>query len=188
MARGITGTMSHRPAVLLILLGLACIERPVSPRDRYQVDRSELTDVLLASEPRVTARINGTFDEAIELIGLEMDPVTPSPGVRVRVTFYYRVLAELGDDWRIFVHIEDPRRRAARDTVDHWPAGGRLRTLAWEEGDLIRDEFEFVAGTAGPVEMWTGFYRGAQRMRVSAAGRGRTDGQDRLRVARFEVR
>lgn len=134
--------------------------------------------------------VGATFGDAVELVGYDLSPDPARAGQAVKVTFYFRAKAEVDDDWKIFVHLDDPAGNHGRLNADHWPAGERFHTSLWNTGDVVRDEFTFKAPASGQerLEMWMGLYRGNDRMPLSHAGRGRGDGNNRLRAGTLSLR
>jgi hypothetical protein len=180
------------PCVLFGLLASACIERPTSPSDkRAKLDRSGLADLLVREPPASARRVGARFGSSVELSGLEVSPARPRPGGTVSVQFYYRVLDEAEEDYRVFVHAE-PHGVSERINADHWPAGGRYPTSAWRRGELIRDSWSFKVPSyyeGDGVDLWTGFYLPAkdERWPLSNAGEVRHDGQNRVLAGSIPV-
>lgn len=163
---------------------LACIERPETPRSRAaSVDRSKLKDVLQTSAPVPQVPVGAVFDDAIELVGFDVQPAEPKAGEPVEITFWYRVKADITEDWQVFVHVDDEAATAPRINGDHWPAKDRFRTSAWQPGDVVRDTWGFTA-PAGveKLQLWTGLYYGETRMPLTTPGRGLSDGKNRVRA------
>lgn len=182
------------PASLaLLVLAAACIERPASPRTRREkFDRSGLSDVLLTSLPPTTAP-GAVFGEALQLVKVEVNPPAPSPGDRVEVSYYFRVLDEVDEDYKIFVHIDDRAGRESRINGDHWPSKGRYPTGAWRRGEVVRDAWTFTVppGAAGAMlDVWTGFYQPGKDDRLAVTNRNevRTDGNNRVLAVTVAVR
>ncbi len=180
--------MSRSALVLLLLC--ACIERPQSPRAQAQlIDRSRLGGVVLARAPAVAHPVGAIFNGEIELVGYDVSPEPARRGAPVLVTFYWRALDEVSDDWKVFVHLENAASGMSRIIADHWPAQGRYHTNWWRKGDVVKDEWTFFAPVAvDQVEVWTGFYIGDLRLALSNPGRGSTDGQNRVRVGTIQLR
>lgn len=169
---------------LVIVFAAACIERPQAfTHEARQVDRSKLADIIHAQAPNPQKRLDAVFDDAIEFIGYDVKPTQPRTGQPVEVTFWWRAVESIDDDWQVFVHLEDETDANPRRTVDHYPAGNRYRTVAWQEGEVVKDQWTFTAGSApGRIQIFTGLYQGSQRMPLSQAGRGKNAGSDRLRA------
>jgi len=177
--------------LFLPVLAAACIERPETPAVRRSAaDRSSLGGVLLASLPQARYPVGAVFGDAVELVGLDVTPDPVPHGARATVTSYLRVTGELDDDWKVFVHLDDEARAAPRVNADHWPAGDRYRTSAWRKGDIVRDTWSFVApaGSVERLELWTGFYKGDDRLPLTSAGRARSDGGNRVRAVTLPLR
>jgi hypothetical protein len=184
-------TPALRARALALLLPLvcaslpACIERPYdgtsAPQPapvKAQVDRSGLKDVLIDTLPTGVVPVGAVFGNAVELVGYKAEPPEILPGERMRLTLYWRCKAEL-EPWHIFVHLDDVAGEG-RIHAEHDPAGGRFPTEAWRAGDLVSDSFTFVAGRS-PLNLFLGFYsQGETRLTLSAPGRGRDDGGNRL--------
>jgi hypothetical protein len=127
--------------------------------------------------------VGARFEDGIELLGYDVDPEPAERGGRANVTFYFKATENVPEDWEIFVHVDDTVKNAGRILKDHYPAEGRFRTNSWKAGDIIKDTFSLpVPALAGGLEVWTGFYQGNERLNLVSAGRGSTDGADRVRV------
>jgi len=155
-------------ALALALICTACIERPFEEpppaQARAQVDRSALRDVLVPPPGDATI-VGAVFGNAAELLGYKLEPPQMVPGL---------------ERWHVFVHLDDATGTGARIHAEHDPAGGRFPTDAWKVGDLIADSFTFGAGP-NPLLLFVGFYtEGENRLALTAAGRGRDDGNNRL--------
>lgn len=179
---------------LILALGCAvaaCIERPETPRTRAaEVDRSRLGDVLLLAAPKPRYPVGAEWDERIELVGVDVAPDPVPRGGQITVSAYYRVLEDVTEDWKVFVHVDDEGKSGVRVNADHWPAEDRFRTGAWRKGDVIKDTYKVTvpATAADRLELWTGFFQDADRLSVSSSGRGLHDGQNRIRIAIVTVR
>lgn len=177
-------------AALAALLGTGCIERPGDDRPPpLQLDRTRLADVVVTAVPPTRFVSGAVFDDTIELAGMDVSPEPLAPGSRATVTLWWRALADVTEDWKIFVHVADEPGGAPKVNADHWPAADRARTNGWRKGDVIRDTFTFTvpAGTSGRLELWTGFYVGNDRMPVTTGGRGGSDGANRVRAGTVPV-
>ncbi|MBI5545041.1 MAG: hypothetical protein HY901_14210 [Deltaproteobacteria bacterium] len=185
-----TCTVRKTLAILLALASLsglgACIQRPPSPREkRESFDRSGLNDILLKSPPSLPRRVGAVYGNAVELMGMEHSPQLPKAGDSVDVTFYYRVLDEADEDWKIFVHVDDPGGRGDRINADHWPANGRYNSRVWRKGEIVKDVWTFkVPGyyQGEGLNLWTGFYQPGKDDRWPLVNKSevQNDGQNRV--------
>jgi hypothetical protein len=178
---------------LSLVLFAGCIERAPSPRDRRdQFRRTGLGDVLLTSTPPAAKRVGAIFGDAVQLLGVDWSPQRPRPGDSVDVSFYYRVLDDVDEDYKVFVHVDDHGGRSDRINGDHWPADGRYPTGAWRRGEVIRDRWSFkvpsyYSGSA--LDMWTGFYQPGKDDRWPLTNRNEVqhDGQNRVLALTISV-
>jgi hypothetical protein len=178
-----------RAAVLLLLS--ACIERAPSVRSRRaSFDYDDVKEHLASAAPAPRFPSGAVFGEAVELIGMDLDPPELKPNSTSTVTLWFRVLEEPDDAWRIFIHIDDRDGRAARMGRDHEPCDDDFATDVWRKGDVVRDRFKFSVGPPGveAYELWMGFYRGEERWKVSSPGRSRHDGQNRILAGTLPLR
>jgi hypothetical protein len=168
-------------ALALALLSCACIERPFDEPQahaRTQVDRAALRDVLVPP-PSDVVPLGAVFGNAAELLAYKLEPPQMVAGQRATLTLYWRCRAEM-EPWHVFVHLDDATGSGERIHAEHDPAGGRFPTDAWKPGDFIADSFSFVAGSR-PLVLYLGFYsQGENRLPLTAPGRGRDDGNNRL--------
>jgi len=154
-------------------------------------DKNPLATQILHAEPtnipyRPKQRI--VWDSRIELLGWDI-PKTVSRGGKFTVKMFYKVLQPVGGTWKVLFHFDGP----LRFNGDHDPINGRCQTSTWQNGDYIIDSYTVTAGggafSAGPFEVWTGFFTGSapnwKNMPVSepkAPGVDPRDGADRVKI------
>lgn len=186
------------------LLSTACIERAQQPGDRRRdFDRSAIRDILVNSIPPEARHVGARFGKGgdqVELAAVLFEPPVAAPGSSVKVTFFFRVLdAEPDEDWKIFVHIQDPK--GGYINGDHWPTGygsigvgSRYPMTLWRKGELIRDQWAFTATVTAPdvdrLDMWTGFWNPSrdERLPITNTSQVPNDGQNRVNVGSVGVR
>jgi hypothetical protein len=183
--------------ILLLSLALGClagcIERPPSPREtREKFDRSHLEEILLKSAPAYAKRVGANFGDSVELMGVDWEPRVAHAGERVQVSFYFRVIDEADEDWKIFVHVDDHGGHGDRINADHWPAGRRYSTKVWRRGEVVKDTWSFnVAGNyqGEGLDLWTGFYQEGKDDRWTLTNKAdvRNDGVNRVLAAMIPV-
>lgn len=174
---------------LLVVLGLtgafatACVERSeeLSAAQRERV-RSQVSTV--ATHP--THPLDIAFGDSVELIGYDVSEETWSRGTDLTITWHWKVLAPVGDDYRLFTHIE----ARGMDTLNH-DGDGAVRSLyppsRWQAGEYIRDEQRVhLPANWAPNEatFYLGFWRGGERLPVR---RGPQDGDNRARPVSLRV-
>lgn len=178
--------------VLLVVAALAaasCIERPgEDARTAEDTDRSTLSDVLFTEPAAGLVPVEANFDDVIELVGVEFSPARPKAGDTVTVSAWFKATETVRDDWKIFVHVDVDGGKTPKLNVDHFPAGGRYRTGAWRQNDVVKDTFKFVVPTEGKrLGVWLGFYLAEERLTLLSPGRASTDGANRVRALTIAV-
>ena len=132
----------------------------------------------------------------MELIGIDLEPQSVAPGGKVRVTWYWRCKAASPGAWKIFVHNERPGQQ--RTTHDHHAVDGLYMIEEWKPGDVIKDQQTLDIDPKfppGEAVLYVGIFdeqawasrQENVRMTVKDAGKGRSDGQKRLEVARIKI-
>ena len=152
------------------------------------LDQRRAADSILTSLPADATPADAIFDNKIHLVGWKVDPPKARPGESVSVSFYYRALAMLDDDWQIFIHGDGPHQGTHRIHLDHFPVSGLYGTSEWAIGEIIHDRFTLRVPRDYPYDwfiLWNGWYRDQERMRLSNAPPN--DGQNRVRGPRVDI-
>lgn len=166
--------------VVALLTGCQKNEEPrveLTPAQERQVDEH-----LLDERPEPEYELGVRFDDEIELIGLDVDDELVA-GQEVTFTWYWEVLDDVEQDWRIFGHF-DARQGRGRQHLDHYPLEDSIndvyRTYHWREGQLIEDvqtvtlRDDFPGGDAVP---YVGLYRGKTRAPITNDAETTADGR-----------
>jgi len=132
---------------LLAAAGLLCssaaciVEAPGAPHSTPV--SPEKARVLTGQATPLQLKLGANMEDKIEILGATIQPGTVVPGEQARVTAYYKVLAPVGDDYMVFVHVEDAEGSGhfERLNVDHAPGGGVRPSSQWQPGETIKDEF-----------------------------------------------
>src|SRR5258708_11379473 len=134
-----------------------CTDRPWQDRASAgaAIDRSPLSDVLIAAPPPGMAAVDAVFGNAAELLGYRLEPPQPVPGQAARLTLFWRCRSEL-EPWHIFVHLDDAQGSGERIHAEHDPAQGRYPTDAWRPRDSLSDPVVF-ATARHPLNLFVGF-------------------------------
>ena len=106
------------------------------------------------------------------------------------VTYYWQCLRSVDRDLMVFVHFTTPEGKIVFQQ-DHWPAQRHLPTMNWKVGDIIRERYVVVApenAAPGHYQVRVGWYDPESGDRLPILSPGASDGEDRARVAEFEVR
>jgi hypothetical protein len=104
-----------------------------------------LSDVTLnrcrhARLPPTAQSLEASFGDQVELLGYAMKPEDGqiAPRGRLHVTLYWQSLAEMDQDYTIFVHLVDQAGRIYSQH-DGQPAAGFYPTSNWKDGGVIED-------------------------------------------------
>jgi hypothetical protein len=114
------------------------------------------------------------------------------PGEPARVSFFFKVIKPLSEDYIIFVHVEDPDGRMERMNVDHKPSGGIYPTTQWKAGETVKDDFTLYVPSGAQVRainIWLGLWepRTDTRLKLLNPELVRNDGKDRILLAQVPV-
>jgi mannosyltransferase len=90
-------------------------------------------------EPQVPRAAN--FDDRIALVGADLSATSIAPGDQLRVTLYWKALAEMDVPYTVFVHLLGLDGQVAAGH-DGEPAGGTRPTTGWVPGEFITDPHE----------------------------------------------
>jgi len=104
-----------------------------------------LSDVTLkrcrhARLPSTAQSLGADFGDQVELLGYAISPENGriAPGGRFHVTLYWQSLAEMDQDYTVFVHLVDQTGRIYSQH-DGQPTAGLYLTSEWKEGEVIED-------------------------------------------------
>jgi len=104
---------------------------------------------------------------------------------RAEVVLYLRAEARTERPWQVFLHADGEGGR--RESSDHHPVGGRLRTTEWEPGRVVVDRTVLDLGrfARGPVRISAGMFQGGRRAPVSPPESN--DGQNRVLLEEHDL-
>jgi hypothetical protein len=108
--------------------------------------------------PQRTSAFN--LDSKVILRGHDIEVTDPVPGGTVRVVLYWEAVKRMDEDYTVFVHLVDQSGRIWGQK-DNQPQGGFYPTSFWEEGEVVRDEYEFSIdpdASPGPYQIEAGMY------------------------------
>ncbi len=125
----------------------------------------------------------------MRLLGYDLPAGPLHPGQAAPLTLYWQVLAPVGDDYQVFVHLA-----AADETLagqgDGPPLMGQYPTSYWGAGEILTDARTLqVAADAAPGEyrLWAGFYRLEDGTRLPALDADGAPAGDRLLLGTVTV-
>jgi hypothetical protein len=177
--------------VAALVVGVAALPRPRGVLATQRAfDRSSLGAAVGTTPSTPQHPVDATLGNAVQLRGADLLPdAAVSRGARLTLKLHFGVVAPLAEDWQVFVHI-DANEGGFRINGDHWPLRGNYRTPLWQRGEFVVDTFDVVvprAAPAGSYTVWVGLYRGDERLPFSGGDRGRTDGDNRVKVGAVVV-
>lgn len=103
---GLVGWLSPRPAgyILFGLAGFMFVVSAAAPwlwiRPAYQPPPAVI--------PPQLKLVNETYGQQLELVGYTLRPDTARPGDSLEVVLVWRVVADITENWSVFVHLNDP--------------------------------------------------------------------------------
>jgi hypothetical protein len=112
----------------------------------------------MADAQRVEAEARSRFTAAVpsgiqfgwtlKLVAHEIEPTTVPQGGRFRLGLVWQALRAPKEEYAVFVHLTDSRRRVFGQ--DHYPLAAAFPTSQWEPGELVRegDEIHVPPGLA----------------------------------------
>ena len=126
------------------------------------------------------ANLGGVLDVlGWEIRSAEGDVVAGlTAGKPSQFVIFYKVVGQVTEDWRSFVHIDGMKRRI---NVDHEPLEGRYPLPLWQVGDHVADVHHFTVApdlAAGRYRVYFGLFSGSRRLEVERgqAENNRLDG------------
>ena len=176
-------------------LAPACIvEAPGAPQSGRSSSTGGLSPAAqLNDAPPVKLQNGANLEDKVEIVGAQFDPGRITPGQNVEATVWFKVLAEIPQDYLVFVHVEDVDGKMERINVDHPPAGGVRPTTDWKPGETIVDTFNIavpanIASLRG-INVWLGFWHAATdtRLQLKNPERVRNDGRNRILVGTLQA-
>jgi hypothetical protein len=179
-------------ALGLVATGCRAPKKVLTEQDKQSVKDSVLTE---APSGETIVPLNANLDDKVMLVSYSANKHNVKPGDSVAVTLYWKSLAKVTDDYKIFVHLDASK---ARKTYDHYAINGLYPTANWKVGEVLKDEFTIQVDQGfppGPARLWVGMFDAAawrdrkenKRLSVKDAGNCRTDKESRLLVTSFLV-
>ena len=110
----------------------------------YRVEGEEISVPAPAFQiaPQFPMKVN--FADKVELLGYDLSKAEAGgQGTVFHVTYYWKSLDRMSQNYRIFVHITEPKGNQIVAQQDHHPVHGRYPTSQWQKGEIIRESYEF---------------------------------------------
>jgi hypothetical protein len=173
-------------AALAAPLGVGCVEQ--SPDVPSEEDIKAAKEHILSAAPATIQHpVDGTLDDKLEYLGLDIDTDVVTPGKAFTLTHYWKCLAPISDDWKLFVHLESPDSKKSHLNADHVPINGKYPLHIWKKGEIIRDIHRVSVPATWPgnaVEIYVGAWKGPLRMKVT---KGPKDSENRILAVKLPI-
>ncbi len=171
--------------VTLVAAAVGCVEQ--TPDGPTEEDVKSAKEHILSTAPTPKYPINAELDDKLIYLGLDIDTDTVTPGKAFTLTHYWKVLKPVGDDWKLFIHLEAPDSKRSHLNADHVPINGKYPLSAWKAGDIIRDIHRVSVPPTWPantVEIYVGLWKGPVRMAVK---KGPKDTENRVLAVKLPI-
>jgi hypothetical protein len=171
-------------------LGLIALPHPTGVEaEQRSFDRTSLGAALSTTPTTPKRVIDVTLGGTVVVRGADLPEIALSRGARLPVKTHLGVTGDVEGDWQLFVHI-DAQGGSFRIHGDHWPLRGQYKTGLWQPGEFLVDAWEGTVpmdAPAGDYDVWTGLYRGDDRMEVTAGDRKAVDADNRVRLGSITI-
>ena len=141
-------------------------------------------------EPEIPRRVDLDLGGQIRLLGYRLDPAAPKPGGTLRLTLYWRALADGERNYRVFTHLLDAESKIWGQK-DGEPRSWTHPTPAWLKGEVVEDVYELEVqpdAPPGQYEVEVGMYDPQTGERLRVSGADGEDRGDRIVLRKVEVR
>jgi len=115
-----------------------------------------------------TPATRSALADQIEFLGYDLDLAAARPGGAIKLTLYWRALAEMDTDYTVFTHLLNP----AGDILsqqDNPPVNGTYPTTLWLPGEIVTDPYQIAVPSALPAGDYAiaiGFYVAENGLRL----------------------
>ncbi|MDP2341120.1 MAG: hypothetical protein Q8O67_09190 [Deltaproteobacteria bacterium] len=175
--------------VLAYVVGLIALPHPTGLQaEQRNFDRKTLGTALSTTPTKPKRPMEVTLGGTVVIRGADLPEAALSRGARLPIKTHLGVTGVVDGDWQLFVHI-DAQGGSFRIHGDHWPLRGQYKTGLWQPGEFLVDAWEGTVpmdAPAGDYDVWTGLYRGDDRMEVTAGDRKLVD-DDRVRIGSITI-
>ncbi len=145
----------------------------------FAIGQVQVQEIPRSFAPPAAARqlpMPAVFGQLAALAGYDLDANNARPGGKLRLTLYWRCLAEGEKRYKVFTHLLTPEGSVAAQS-DAEPAGGARPLSGWLAGEVVADEHEILLPptlASGSYGLEVGLYDPADGSRLpllDAAGR-----------------
>jgi hypothetical protein len=167
-------------------LAAGCVEQSpdVPSEDDIKVAKE---NILSAAPEKIQYKVDADLEDKLTYLGLDVDTDQVTPGKAFTLTHYWKVNKAVGDDWKLFIHLEAPDSKKSHLNADHVPINGKYPMHVWKQGDIIRDIHRVSVPANWPaktVELYVGAWKGPLRMKIT---RGPKDAESRILAVKLPI-
>ncbi len=179
------------PAVSYVV-GAFNVPKPMNlKKTRSSIDRKAMQGkVLLDKLPdNIVQPMHANMEDKIEILGFSTSKARATQGSKIELTFYFRALSAMDQDWQIFGHI-DGANNVYRIHADHFPDNGKYTTDLWKKGEIIADHYsKFIPldAPSGTYDVWIGFYLADRRLKLKNPKEVTSDGHNRIKLGQLHI-
>lgn len=126
------------------------------------------------------------FGNLAGLLGYMAEPPAPAPGGPLKVTLFWRCLAETDERFKVFVHLVGGKGLVAQSDAE--PAGNARPLSGWVEGEVVADMHEISLPSQlapGEYDVLVGLYSSQDGRRLKLTGL--PGGGDSVRLLRVSL-
>jgi len=145
--------------------------------------------------------LNHDFENKLRLIGYDIKAENLVPGGQFSITYYWKSLTPVHENYAIFVHFKkkgeiiDPetaskiKRKLRRPITnmfqqDHQPLYGAYPTNKWIAGELVREQYDVTVPLEiepGTYEIWIGVWNPFTETRL------KTEGKTKVKIGEIRI-
>ena len=173
--------------VVAAVLAVGCVEQQNDMPSEEDIKAAH-EHVLSAPPATIQHPNDAVLEDKLEYLGVDVDTDTVTPGKAFTLTHYWKVLNPVGDDWKIFVHLETPDSKKNHLNADHVPIGGKYPVSLWKKGEIIRDIHRVSVPQSWPgneVDIYVGAWKGPLRLKVTKGSQH--DSENRVLAVKLPV-
>jgi len=104
-------------------------------------------------EPPIEHRMNVTFDDAIELVGYQIDQANDA----IKLQLIWKSLKSIDEDYTVFTHVLDQVGQQIGGK-DNQPVNGTYPTSHWMPGEYVIDEYSLPVQSSAEYALEVGMY------------------------------
>jgi hypothetical protein len=112
------------------------------------------------------------------------------PGDGIHLTLFWQALSRMDRNYTVFIHLVDEEGRIWGQK-DNEPVDGFYATSHWEQGEIVRDQYDLVISPdapAGEYQIEVGMYVAGMGERLLVLGPESQDQEDRILLDSIQVK